>query len=1433
MSGISIFLCAPTNSGKTWVAFIGLYVGTDEGKIGVILEPTTTLVYQKEKELRWFFGSKVKILKLVGESRPDLLELRPKMKKGQQDRKSKKKPKERDRRVVLLCTYEAFRAFLFRIQKYELFDRKDIFGAIIVDEIHTIRDPSRGMKLETMIYKLKFEYFDNKKSRPLFCFLTGTFDRESAEYWSERFGSELLYYPSNRKFKFELHQKASDPPLDEITGLVRNFLRKYREVIKAKLLIFIKSREKAQEISDHLKEKFKGYNIEIFGFIHAGLATYEKKQIFDSFNSGKIKILSCSPILEAGVDVKDIEEIIIADPEKYSKIELEQIIGRCRELLGTIVHLMYYRDYQDFKKSVKFLDKNKTIFRGYTLEAINSQITIKDLPKIILEYLFLRQRSKAQIMEHLEKVLHPDKFVEYMFRVPFILSITFCIDVKPLDLILKSLMPDLVPVKNKELMKKNRNLIRDVKKKYALTYLGEGLVETQLNRKAFMQILDFFNQNEKPKSKEIILRIGEIIGESHAEEIISQYKGVISQEYIERENNKYKIIIQKYSQNKLKNKKFIKKNKYFGGDVEVCRKTGIWFFCSTYVIKAARLFHSIALGRKNYHDIDEKKILNLKENKPIFWRIRYIIERYNDDKDTIHFHVSKRTRRKKHGSSIYLDSIKEELGNSGKKGATIKELHHILKRKYNNIKKSAIWYQLDKISKDLEFSFDLIIKGRPSKRYYLAGMKPEEKERIFCQECEFFIANSIKVREDGPKSCCRKKQKRRLKNEPACIHFKYKSRNYHPFNKFNKDEQDKIICPNCRKSGTLRMPTKNKMYICNNCEVLIRYKKGGFVFYKGTNIGSDRISKYRGIYSVTIYGTKQLIHLGPGKKLSLERGEQFNLHIIKVDGRSYYTFEVYKLRLAGGEIFDEDLEFISKLNIEIEKLSDYEIEIQKQKAAEADKLRQAIQKAREEGKLFPIAWEMVISKIKSSIFYTLQLKKHKIFPKKVNLLVLRQLDYAITAYYIKEKILKESQGDNEKKFDEIIGKLRSIEANCDDEAWDGVKKALPPEDRFSSRQYQRHATTAIFYGARALDRYNVALNYLFFNLEKRASEALGKVGFSKYWPGRGILHYRSYGEGKSKPIESPENRELIYDFMDAYRVPLRFYLLLMFRASKFDETDINWKNSEWNERVFYIVGGKNDKLDGLFNRLFSFPFFYDHQIMPLSDIIDFEAKNLANYLLNDSEYGVFASFERRIETQQIQYQFEIINQIIKPGEKPEIEEIKDGEIIQELITKYRIGSYDYEMDYDGHVVRLNLNNLFLEKIPKIISNFSYLRVLDLSLNQISKIEELDDLTKLEVLNLHNNRISKISGLHKLFKLKRLNLGKNDIKIIENLGHLKHLQQFIVYGNQIKNISGLEDLSSLKKLDLSNNPLSKSDQIVYDHGVNAVIKYCKKIKVQGV
>nr|WP_262909742.1 leucine-rich repeat domain-containing protein [Porphyromonas gingivalis] len=105
-------------------------------------------------------------------------------------------------------------------------------------------------------------------------------------------------------------------------------------------------------------------------------------------------------------------------------------------------------------------------------------------------------------------------------------------------------------------------------------------------------------------------------------------------------------------------------------------------------------------------------------------------------------------------------------------------------------------------------------------------------------------------------------------------------------------------------------------------------------------------------------------------------------------------------------------------------------------------------------------------------------------------------------------------------------------------------------------------------------------------------------------------------------------------------------------------------------------------------------------------------------------------------------------------------------------------------------------------------DFPALKSLDLSHNQISKLEGLDGLTSLTGLSLRDNQIRKLEGLDSLTFLTGLSLSENQIRKLEGLDHLTSLTRLDLSYNQIAKLEGLDSLTSLTELYLSGNQISK-------------------------
>ena len=138
----------------------------------------------------------------------------------------------------------------------------------------------------------------------------------------------------------------------------------------------------------------------------------------------------------------------------------------------------------------------------------------------------------------------------------------------------------------------------------------------------------------------------------------------------------------------------------------------------------------------------------------------------------------------------------------------------------------------------------------------------------------------------------------------------------------------------------------------------------------------------------------------------------------------------------------------------------------------------------------------------------------------------------------------------------------------------------------------------------------------------------------------------------------------------------------------------------------------------------------------------------------------------------------------------------------------------FKQDSSGAVVELCLRECQIESMTWLI-DFPALKKLDLSYNQISKLEGLERLTSLTKLRLRSNQIRKLEGLDSLTSLTKLSLSDNQISKLEGLECLTSLAELYLLDNQISKLEGLERLTSLTELYLSGNQIAKLE------GLNAL------------
>lgn len=110
--------------------------------------------------------------------------------------------------------------------------------------------------------------------------------------------------------------------------------------------------------------------------------------------------------------------------------------------------------------------------------------------------------------------------------------------------------------------------------------------------------------------------------------------------------------------------------------------------------------------------------------------------------------------------------------------------------------------------------------------------------------------------------------------------------------------------------------------------------------------------------------------------------------------------------------------------------------------------------------------------------------------------------------------------------------------------------------------------------------------------------------------------------------------------------------------------------------------------------------------------------------------------------------------------------------------------------------------------PSYASDSKYV---DLSSQNITKIENLSAIRNVIQLDLSDNNIQDLTPLLELNDLKSLNLSGNQLSDISALANMKELELLVLSKNNIQDFSPLAALPNLKSLFISTNPGVKTQE----------------------
>jgi hypothetical protein len=132
------------------------------------------------------------------------------------------------------------------------------------------------------------------------------------------------------------------------------------------------------------------------------------------------------------------------------------------------------------------------------------------------------------------------------------------------------------------------------------------------------------------------------------------------------------------------------------------------------------------------------------------------------------------------------------------------------------------------------------------------------------------------------------------------------------------------------------------------------------------------------------------------------------------------------------------------------------------------------------------------------------------------------------------------------------------------------------------------------------------------------------------------------------------------------------------------------------------------------------------------------------------------------------------------------------------------------------IEQLNLNKLVLNQCEiknlAFLENYNFLKVLDLSKNNITQIDYISKINTLEELILDENSLKSMGNLYEIDNLKKLSMKKNEIENVESLDKYKNLEYLDLSRNKIVNTTYLENYSKIEKLifDISNAQIQGKD-----------------------
>jgi len=308
LRGESIFLTAPTASGKTEAAIAPLYqrhISFKRDNLSVLyIAPTKALVNDIYYRLCDYLGTdsgSSGVCRYTGDHHDF---------------------KEPAGNFILVSTPEALDS-LQLTNPHKL----QYLRAIVIDEVHFLHGKGRGEQLRYVIDRIRAKTVSPKDPRDNFQIIAMSATLNDMESVGHLWAGETVRIvsatdPRDIGMNF---LSIPDGKVSEQANAIAQILYEYIEINKLpKVLIFANTRNDAHELSIALNEVFQGTRWPIF--LHFGILEATERDIIEKeLKDGRYGICVATATLELGIDIGDIETIMLLSPPQTVSSFLQRI----------------------------------------------------------------------------------------------------------------------------------------------------------------------------------------------------------------------------------------------------------------------------------------------------------------------------------------------------------------------------------------------------------------------------------------------------------------------------------------------------------------------------------------------------------------------------------------------------------------------------------------------------------------------------------------------------------------------------------------------------------------------------------------------------------------------------------------------------------------------------------------------------------------------------------------------------------------------------------------------------------------------------------------------------------------------------------------------------------------------------------------------------